>query len=68
MATVINVKAPEWCDRCGAQAFWLYEHEAAGDLRFCGHHSSQHRTALLAADFSLALIVIRTYRGDPVKA
>ena len=66
MATVVNVKTPEVCDRCNAQAFWLYEHDDSGDLRFCGHHSSEYMPSLLSAGFSPALLVVRTSM-EPVK-
>lgn len=60
MATVVNVSAPEVCDRCTAQAYWLYEHEGYdGDLRFCCHHSYKFMPALRVAGFTPALLVVR---------
>lgn len=33
------------CDRCGAQAYFRYVFEA-GDLLFCKHHQTQHKSSL----------------------
>lgn len=35
------------CDRCGAQAFVLVEHEQHSSLLFCGHHYSKHEDTLI---------------------
>lgn len=50
-ATLINPLTPltaaDRCDRCGAQAK-VRAVLAAGDLLFCGHHSTQFQAGLAA--------------------
>jgi hypothetical protein len=39
---VIEFTAEDRCDRCGAQAYMLAQHEDFGELMFCAHHRREH--------------------------
>lgn len=39
-------RASDRCDSCGARALVLVELTSGGELQFCNHHFSRHRTAL----------------------
>lgn len=46
---MVEFTAEDRCDRCGAQAYTLAQHEdMASDLLFCIHHRKQHHDALLS--------------------
>lgn len=43
---LIEFSVQDRCDRCGAQAYMLAEHEDFGELLFCLHHARENRRQL----------------------
>lgn len=45
---LIDFTAEDRCDRCGAQAYTMAQHEdMASELLFCLHHAREHRNDLV---------------------
>lgn len=42
------------CDKCGAQAYTLWQNERGHDLKFCGHHTATEEAGLMITGFQLA--------------
>ena len=49
-----KLDANDRCDRCGAQAYAVYQINTGGELLFCNHHNTEHGPALIGR----ALLVV----------
>lgn len=50
----LSLRVADRCDRCGAQAFFMFVGKT-GDLLTCGHHGREWMDALLAQGFVVAV-------------
>lgn len=44
---MIEFTANDRCDRCGARAITICQHDEYGELLFCGHHRREHAQNLI---------------------